>query len=143
MTDATLGIGTKFRIETVPGASPLAFTEIPEVLDIPELTESAEFVEATNQDSANFTREYIPGLIDAEEFTIEMNYLPASTAQTLLRTRQRERVKFIAQIVETTASPEVTWQFECYISAHSVSAPVAGKKIRSVTVRRTGPVTNS
>jgi hypothetical protein len=55
-TGADLGIGTKLAYETVPGASPLAWTEVPQVGDFPELGTTTEFVETTNQDSAQRTR---------------------------------------------------------------------------------------
>ena len=137
MTQATLGIGTKIRIETTPGASPLAFTEIPEVGDIPPLPHTREFVEATNQDSGN-SREYIGGLIDAEEFTFECNYLPQNAVQDLLWARFKSGVAQEFEIEETTTSPAVELRFTGIIAAVSYAYPVADKKTMSVTIRRTG-----
>lgn len=141
-TEAELGIGTQLQYETVVGASPLAFTDVPEVLDIPTLTETREFVEATNQDSGD-TREYIAGLNDAEEVTIEMNYLPHSAAQNELYTRYQARTRCKWRVVEESTSPDITWEFDAFIASHGVSFPTADKKVRTIVLRRTGPMTRT
>lgn len=143
MTQATLGIGTKLAYETTIGASPLVYTDVPEVGDIPDLVESREFVEATNQDSPGYTREYIPALIDAEEVEFEMNYLPNNAAQDALKDMKTEQTPRMWEIRETTVSPVRVWSFLAYVSKHSIAAPVADKKMRKITLRRTGPVTVS
>lgn len=140
-TGATLGIGTFLEYETVAGASPVAFTRAPEVLDIPELTHTREQVEATNQDSENFTREYIPGLIDAEEVTFVCNYLPQDSSQVAIWNMFNAADGGVRdwRIRESTTSPEVTWTFRASVSACSPAFPVAEKKAFSFTLRRTGP----
>ncbi len=139
-TGAQLGIGTKLAFETTIGASPIAFTEVPQVLDLPDLVESREFVETTNQDSEQMRREYIGGLIDVEEVTIPMNYLPLDTVQNSLRGFLQETTPRWWRLRETTISPEKVQYFQAFVSMHSWSAPVADKKQRQITLRRTGPV---
>lgn len=144
-TGASLGIGTKIEYEATPGASPAVFTNVPQVLDLPELNQPREVVEVTNQDSTGFTREYIPGLIDPGEFTFECNYLPNDAAQTALYTFKQaaDGGKRIFRIRETTSSPEITWEFEAFVLDYAVAAPVADRRTLSVTLRITGPVTRS
>jgi len=139
-TGADLGIGTKLAFETTIGASPVAFTEVPQVLDIPDLTESREFVETTNQDSENRRREYIGGLVDVEEITLPMNYLPLDANQNSLRAMLNETTPRWWRLRETTVSPEKVQYFQAFVSMHAVSYPVADKKQRQITLRRTGPV---
>lgn len=139
-TGADLGIGTKLAFETTVGASPIAFTEVPQVLDIPDVVESREFVETTNQDSENRRREYIGGLIDVEEITIPMNYLPLDANQNALSAMLNEVTPRWWRLRETTVSPEKVQYFQAFVSMHARSYPVADKKQRQITLRRTGPV---
>lgn len=143
MTDAALGIGTKLEYETVPGASPLAFTVLSEVLDIPPLAHTREFVEATNQDSLNETREYIGGLIDAEEVTFECNYLANDATQTAVWAMFNDKSVRKWRVREATESPVVTWTFDAIVAAFAPSMPVGDKKVLSITLRRTGPTTRA
>ena len=141
MTQASLGIGTKLEYETTVGASPIAYTVLSEVLDIPELPHTREFVEATNQDSLNQTREYIAGLIDAEEFTVQCNYIPGDASQNAVWAMFNAGDARLWRVREATASPEETWTFLAIVAAYNPAFPVGDKKVLSVTLRRTGPTT--
>ena len=143
MTAATLGIGTVLEYETTIGASPIAYTRLAEVLDIPPLPHTREFVEATNQDSLNQTREYIAGLIDAEEFTIDLNYLPQDTTQAAVWAMFNAGTARLWRAREATTSPEVTWTFLAIVASFTPGFPVGEKKTLSVTFRRTGPTTRA
>ena len=144
-TAASLGIGTKVEYETTPGASPLAFTTVPEVLDLPELPNTRETVETTNQDSQDFTREFIPGLIDPQQFTFECNYLPNNSIQTAIwdQLKTANGGRRLWRVRETTSSPEITWTFEAFVIDFAVAAPVAGVRTVSITLQRTGAVTRA
>lgn len=142
-TQAQLGIGTQVYYETTPGASPLAFTQVPECLDIPPIVQSVEFVEATNQDSEDRTREYIPGLVDVEELTIQANYIADSAVHAAIFAMPRAGVKRRWRIIETTASPNVQYDFEAFVSSASVAMPVAEKKVFEFGLRITGPITRT
>lgn len=142
-TSAKLGIGTKVEYETTPGASPVAFTNFPQVMDVEYPEQLRESVETTNQDSTGFTREFIAGLIDPGEFTFEANYLPNDAAQQAIRDAQQASDAGRRQwrIRETTSSPEITATFTAEILAFTPSAPVDDKRMVSVTLRVSGPVT--
>lgn len=138
MTEARLGIGTKVAYETTIGASPLAFTDVKEVLDVPPLNFSREFVEATNQDSEGETREYIGGLIDAEEITIQANYLANDPTHRAIYDMFRAKTARMWQVRETTESPVVIWQGLAVVSSYGPGMPVADKKVLEFKLRRTG-----
>lgn len=142
-TLASLGIGTLVSYETTPGASPLAFTHVAEVLDIPPIVQSVEFVEATNQDSEDRTREYIPGLVDVEEIAFQANYLPQNSGHAAILAMPKAGLKRRWRVVESTASPAITYDFEAFVSSASVSMPVAEKKLLEFSLRVTGPITRS
>lgn len=144
-TGATLGIGTLVEFETVEGAFPLAFTTLAEPLDLPPLQHTREQVEATNQQSQGYTREYIPGLIDAEEYSFECNYIPDDTSQEACWTMfsSADGGARLWRIRETTTSPEKTMTFRASISAIGYGFPVAEKKVLQITLRRSGPSTRA
>lgn len=139
-TGARLGIGTKLAYETVLGASPVAFTEIPQVGDFPEISETREFVETTNQDSIDKRREYIGGLIDVEEVEFEMNYLPQDAAQEALRAMLSETEPRWFRWRETQSSPNVVQYVQAFVSKHSVTRPLGDKMMRKIVLRMTGPI---
>lgn len=139
-TGARLGIGTKLAYETVLGASPVAFTEIPQVGDFPEISETREFVETTNQDSLEKRREYIGGLVDVEEVEFEMNYLPQDAAQEALRAMLNETEPRWFRWRETQSSPNVVQYVQAFISKHSVTRPLGDKMMRKIVLRMTGPI---
>lgn len=141
-TGAMLGIGTKLAYETTPGASPVAFTEVEQVGDFPEISETREFVETTNQDSEQKRREYIGGLIDVEEVSFEMNKLESidGPGQQNLRAMLNEVRPRWWRWRETTISPVKVQFVQAFLSKHSVTRPLGDKKVRTITLRMTGPI---
>lgn len=137
-TKATLGIGTILEYETVPGASPIAYTKVDEVLDVPPLANTREFVEATNQDSTSYTKEYIAGLIDAEQFSVDANYIAGNASQQAVLTMFQAGTKRKWR-VRPSGSPAEVFTFDAIVAAWTPSFPVQGKKLLSFTLRRTGP----
>lgn len=138
MTDATLGIGTFLEYETTIGASPLAFTTLEEVQDIPEVPNTREFVEATHQGSGD-SKEYIAGLRDAEQFTVTCNYIPG-TGGTHRAAWNMFKDKLVRkwQLRQTTASPEEIFRGDAVVAAVSHAFPLGDKKAFNITLRRTG-----
>jgi len=141
-TGARLGIGTLLAYESVLGASPVAFTEVNQVGDFPEISETREFVETTNQNSEQKRREYIGGLVDVEEVEFEMNYLPTDTAQEAIQGMLSEVLPRWWRWRETQSSPAVVQYVQAFVSKHSVTRPLADKMTRKITLRMTGPIYN-
>jgi hypothetical protein len=73
-TAARIGHGTLFQ--RANDTSPETFTTIAEVRSISGPTRAFDIIDATSQESAGATREFIAGLIDPGEFTFEIAYLP-------------------------------------------------------------------
>lgn len=142
-TGARLGIGTKLAYETSPVQSPPVFTEVEQVGDFPEISETREFVETTNQDSLDKRREYIGGLIDVEEVEFEMNYVPTASGQAALRAQLNEVEPRVWRWRETQSSPEVVQYVHAFLSKHSVTRGLGDKMVRKITLRMTGPITDT
>jgi hypothetical protein len=83
MSDAVLGYGSKFYIGNTN--SPPTYTQLEEVTNITPPSSEVDQVEVTHMQSPDRRREYIDGLIDPGECSFEMNYIPGSDSDLLLR----------------------------------------------------------
>lgn len=77
---ATSGFGAVFAYESAPAV----FTALAEVLSVTPPAIAVETIEVTHMGSDDGFREYIAGLKDGGEVTVNMNYVEASA--TLLQT---------------------------------------------------------
>lgn len=139
MPTAYAAIGTLLKIGD--GGGPETFTTIPGIKDLTLFGFTADTIETTSQDAAGY-KTYIPSLKDSGTVTFDMNFTAAATqgfatglfADYLARTLRN------FQVVLTT-SPAKTGSFSAYVTAFSMSAPVADVLKASVTLQVTGPVT--
>lgn len=148
-TKAQLGIGTLLQYGD-NAASPESFTTLAEVVgDIP-LAVTREFLDVTNQDSPNQSREYIAGLNDVDEFSIECNlagnggtgdagHHPSHDAALALQEAGGARTWRVLETLVGGGTRE--WRFEAIVSGYSLNFPVAGQKTISFTFRISGGVT--
>lgn len=147
MTKAQLGIGTFLQYGD-NASSPEAFTTLAEALDI-SISVAREFLDVTNQDSPNESREYIGGLSDVDEFTVECNLAgnggtgdaghdPSHDAALAMQEAGGARTWRILESLVGGSNRE--WRFEAIVSGYSVNFPVAGQKTISFTFRITGGV---
>ncbi|MDC8013970.1 phage tail tube protein [Tahibacter soli] len=79
--------------------------QIPNVVDIGEFGPQADDIDVTNFDSA--AKEYLTGLADNGELTLQLNLDPASPAHRLLDANagKGERFKFAVCLSDGTAAP--------------------------------------
>jgi predicted secreted protein len=75
-TGADTGYGAKFQVETAPDV----WTSIGEVTDIQVPERERETHDATHYESDDAYREFIPGLRDGGECTIEFNLIPGGAS---------------------------------------------------------------
>lgn len=79
--------------------SPLSFSSIPEVNSLSGLGKTNPLVDVTSFDSA--AREYIAGLADGTEITVECNYLPGNTVQSAIVTDVNNGTNFYMRVAAT------------------------------------------
>lgn len=84
-TSADIGHGSSYEIWDTTLGTP-AYTTIGEVTAIDPGNDEAELLDATHMASPNNRREYIAGLIDGGEGTVEVNFIPNDASHTLVRT---------------------------------------------------------
>lgn len=80
MSDASIGTITIFRGD---GASPEVFTLVGEAKSLSGLGKTNELVEVTHFGSGG-NREFISGLADGQEITVEVNYIQTDAPQQAL-----------------------------------------------------------
>lgn len=82
-TNVSIGYGTLFEI--ADPATPDTWVNIAEAFDITPPPMSVAQVEATSNQSPNRSREFIPGLIEQQETSFSINYIPGGTVDSTLR----------------------------------------------------------
>lgn len=139
-TVATSGFGTILKIGN--GATAEVFTAVSEVVNITGPGESLETIDATHMQSPSNYREFIPSLLDSGEVTLDLNFLPGTAGQTVIRTALTGRTKKNWKLVFTD-SALTTYKFAGYVTAFEPSAQIDDKLSASCTIKVTGPVTLS
>lgn len=138
MTDATIAYGTLLQFGN--GASPEVFTTLAEVVNITGPGMSRELPDATHMQSPGGWREFIGGLKDAGEITIEANHLPNNATQNA----SQGVLSFFASgatknwKIVFPVSPAVEWEFASVVSAFEPDFPVDDKMMLSVTLKVSG-----
>lgn len=122
------------------GASPEAFTVIPEVRSITGPDGSATEIDVTDLSSS--AKEFRMGLQDNGSITLDMMYIPANTVHAGLRLDRENRTLRNFQLVFTD-SPPTTWDFAAYVQGFSVTNEVDSVTNASVTLRISGAIAES
>ena len=135
MTAATIA-NRKIRRQTT--ASPATYADIPEVLAISGFGEMSELVEVTNLDSAG-SKEYIAGLSDGQEFTVECNHLDGNTHQEALKTAKGTTIAM--QYARTDSSPETTADFSAVALGYEETPGIDEQNRITFTFKITGAIT--
>ena len=96
-----------------------------------------DLIDVTSHSSASKFREFVPGLADAGEFSLEGNFTDAADANILLALLVARTLTTGATIVfpNTEAS---TWTFNCFVTAYATGEPHDGKLSFSATLKVTG-----
>ena len=132
MTDATIGLGTTLAYGD--GGSPEVFTTVAEVVSISGPGMSRELPDATHLGSPNGYREFIGGLRDGGEVTLELNWLPGNATHDQDNAGRNWRITL-------PTTPAATVTFTGVVSAFEPDIPVDDKMSLSVTIKVSGAVT--
>ncbi|MFS0736933.1 phage tail tube protein [Sphingomonas sp. 1P06PA] len=139
MSDAKIGYGGQFWIH-----NGTALTKIAEVTSISLPNEQVDDVEVTHLESPNRTREYIAGMIDPGEITIEMNYIAGSASDDLISEAKADAVAVAMKIVVPATGGDQQFTFNGIIKGYERSGLVADEaQMATLTVRIAGAVTQA
>lgn len=133
-TVAGIGYGTLFKIRTSTG--PDVFTTIGEQASVTPFGIAVDSIDATHEESPGAWREFIAGLKDAGETSLEIHYVPGGTAEaTLLAALGTTKV---CRVVFPSGARA---DFSAFITEMSAETPLDDKMVMSVTLKLTGAIT--
>lgn len=131
-TQASIGNGAQFQIES---ATPGTYTALAEVFDITPPNEVTDVIDASHMGSPD--REFVMGLTDPGETSFEMNFVPGSTSEGLILAAKAARVAKNFRIVFPNAA---TWTFAGLLTGYEPAVPNDDKMTATVTIKVTGAV---
>lgn len=126
-TEAEIGYGAKYHIGGV---------EIAEVFDIVPGELVADQVDATHYQSPSRRREKIGGLIDTGEATFQINWLPGSSTDVLLRGYLASGDRVTHMI--TFPPDDVTVSFTGAVTGYTKAIPIDDRMTATITVTISG-----
>lgn len=140
-TKARIGMGTLLSYSN--GLIPEIFTLLAERVTISGPGFSRDSLDATHMDSPNNWREFIAGLKDGGEVTIESNYVPTDATQNantgalaLFNSGATRNWKLVLPV-----SPIVTWILPAFVTNFEPDIPLDDKMMLSLTLKVAGEPT--
>lgn len=131
----------KMFFERGNDASPAVYTRICEVFTISGLGKTKTLVDVTTFCSGG-VREYIPGLADGQEMTLELNYDPESSAiDNLIADVGQDFNRDYRLVVEFGGSPQKTFTFSGTPLGWVLNPSVDNKNTITFTVKISGDIT--
>jgi predicted secreted protein len=135
MTEARIGYGSSFSLETSPGSG--TYQAIAEIDDLTPPNEKADVLDATNFDSPDGYKEFIAGMVDPGDCKFAMNFLPGSASETLILAARASRQAYGAKIIFPAGQ---VWTFSILILEYSPAAPADKKMTCQVSGKVSGSI---
>lgn len=130
-TEASIGHNTLFQRD--PGTG--TYATLAEVTSVTPPNLQRDTIDATHMLSTERYREFIAGLRDGGECSIEMNFVPGGSAMTFL----------LADFASNSAVPykivfpnSQAWTFDAFVTDIGPEAPLDDKMVNSITFKITG-----
>lgn len=139
MTTAANISNFKFKLGTT--ASPQVLTDIEEVLSVSGVGKTNQLLDVTNFDSDAGTREYIAGLAEGDEITVECNYKPGGTMQTVAMASVDSGLTKMAKLLYSGSSPNRSWSFNVVCLGYTVVPSSTEQNRITFTYKISGAVT--
>jgi len=132
MTEANAAFGTELSIDSV---------DIAELTNIGGVNIAMDTIDVTNHNSADAYREFIGGLVDAGEVSVEGNFYPGDAGQVALLTALNSRTAkpFVVTFPETVGA---AWSFNALVTSFmAADAPIDSALPFSASLKITGKPT--
>jgi len=125
------------------GASPEVFTTVAQVVTIGGPSLAQDPIDVTNHSSLEAWKEFVGGLKDGGEVSLEINYDPATPTHNatagLIKSLEDQTVDNYQIVFSDTAN--TTWTIPALVTGFETGAPVDGKLSASVTLKVSGKPT--
>lgn len=122
------------------GNSPESYTRLCSIFSISELGQENDLIDATTFCSAG-SKEYISGLADGTELTIEANYMPNDAGITSMIADVKAKAKRDFRIVVEEGSPDTNFLFNARCRSWKLKPSVDNKNTISFTFKINGDIT--
>ncbi len=139
MTEAAIGYGSEFWLENESGT----LVQLAEITAVTPPNSQTADVEATHMLSPNRRREYISGLIDDGEGTFEMNLVPGSASDILIRQAQTEGDQRTYRMYIPDGAFGWRIQGTCIIKGYERKVPIDDRMMATLTIRFSGAADES
>lgn len=137
-TNAAIGYGSAFAVESAAGSA--SYTPLAEVTDITPPSESVDVIDVTHMASPDSTREFIQGLMDPGEVSLEMNFDPGGSTDDFIRAWRSSRETRSCKI---TFPNSAVWTFSAFVTGYEPQIPLDGKMTATLTCKVTSSVIDS
>jgi len=134
MTDAAIGFGSKFE-RSSDGTSAGIFATVAQMRDIPFPEVSRDIIDGTHMESPDGYREFVPGLADGGELSLEMLFKSGGTGYTTLLADFHSAAPGYYKITLVGGD---TFEFSGFVKGLSGTAPLADAMTATVTIKITG-----
>lgn len=140
MTAVGIGYGAQFWLANASAV----LTQLGEIITLTPPDPVTADIEATHMQSPNRRKEYISGLIEDGSGTFEMNYVPGSATDALIRAAQSDGKARSYKIVLPIADGTL-WAINgsCIVKQYSRTLPIDNRMTAVLTVRFTGASTEA
>lgn len=127
-TNAAIGYSTTFGIKNGGGT----FDNVAEVTKVKPPGYSRDAIDATHMESPDKFREYIAGLMDAGEVSIDINYVP-SASDVIIAAMLAGKGDF-----KITLPNAVSMTFSAVVTGFEPDAPLDDKMVATATFKVSG-----
>jgi predicted secreted protein len=134
-TNARIGYDTRFAIEDAVGSG--VYVALAEVFTVTPPSGTIDQIDATHMQSADRTREFIPGLKDPGSASAEMNYVPNSATDQRLSALEISGETLSMRI---TYPNGVTVTFPASVESYEKAIPLDDKMTAVITLKVSGAV---
>lgn len=138
-SEAVIGYGTIIEVENAAGSG--VFVELGEVTSITPPNDAVDQIEVTHMQSPNRTKEFIAGLSDPGEMSVEINHIPGSDTDEFVIAWRTSGEKRSTRIVYPNSGPTDT--FPTFVLGYSPTLAVADKLSATLNLKVAGAVVRS
>jgi predicted secreted protein len=142
VSQAMIGYNTRVFIESAnsPGNSPPTYVEMDEILNVTPPNLQVDEVEVTHNTSPNRTKEFIAGMIDPGDAGFEMNFIPGSVSDVMLRKLQQNGTRVSTKFQFPNG---VFWTFLSIVKGYETASETQDKMTATISLKTAGSVTGS
>ena len=143
-SQAIIGYGTKFAVETAPGSG--SYFELGEVTNVTPPNQSVDQVDVTHMQSTGRYREFIQGLTDPGEMSVEINYVPGGDTELFIaawRASGATRSSKITYPATVPAPAGAIDTFPTFVLGFTPTTGVADKYAATLNLKVAGAIVRS